>query len=403
MKSEEKLQKKNASKSEMSSLPVDALDPAVRDSIAKRLLIRNMCSVKVENLPKHYNYSTILELAPEMSSCRILYDPVSRRPKRFAFIEFPSKDIASKCLIRLNNKNFGGKLLNVSLGGELSESVGELLIFFSLLVGLTVYGLKKSSSESDLRALFPQASEIKMFPLGGFAFLRYDVADDCILDKKNALGASLKQRKLKVVFKFASEAPSAANSDSTVVDKQCHSLVCVTNLDRSTTADQISKLFSGAKIVSMPKKGKLHKGCRCGSTVIFLFPQVECAAIQALTNRVGGKLQGKGVFSSEVIACLHPRHSIKEALVTFGVRSTTTRVLLAFLGTPNVSVPNYTEILHLVSGDPAELSTLYQSCNREKVAQIYGICSTEFQKFGNEENAYILSILTRMSASLLVR
>uniref|UniRef100_A0A5K3FYX7 RRM domain-containing protein n=1 Tax=Mesocestoides corti TaxID=53468 RepID=A0A5K3FYX7_MESCO len=341
MKSEEKLQKKNASKSEMSSLPVDALDPAVRDSIAKRLLIRNMCSVKVENLPKHYNYSTILELAPEMSSCRILYDPVSRRPKRFAFIEFPSKDIASKCLIRLNNKNFGGKLLNVSLGGELSESVddyrhncvklsnlhwrtskGEISKHFpnaisidiltkiktgfnrkqsatavvtfnsieetisavdekqgcnvhgrkvsvmfcpkkknSLLVGLTVYGLKKSSSESDLRALFPQASEIKMFPLGGFAFLRYDVADDCILDKKNALGASLKQRKLKVVFKFASEAPSAANSDSTVVDKQCHSLVCVTNLDRSTTADQISKLFSGAKIVSMPKKGKLHKGC----------------------------------------------------------------------------------------------------------------------------------------------
>nr|VZI04444.1 unnamed protein product [Spirometra erinaceieuropaei] len=51
--------------------------------------------------------------------------------------------------------------------------------------------------------------------------------------------------------------------------------------------------------------------------------QVEAAAVQALANRASRKPQGKTSFSSEFLACLHPRHSINEAVTVFGVNQET--------------------------------------------------------------------------------
>ena len=113
-----------ASMSENSNTTVN--DPILRESIAKRLALRNMCSVKVTNLPKRYSYSDLLEIAPDMAACRVYYDPISRKPKNHVYMEFASNEIALKCVNKINNSTFQTKTLSASLGGDLSESVGML-------------------------------------------------------------------------------------------------------------------------------------------------------------------------------------------------------------------------------------------------------------------------------------
>lgn len=109
------------------------------------------------------------------------------------------------------------------------------------------------------------------------------------------------------------------------------------------------------------------------------------------------------MFSSEFLACLQPRHSIKEALATFGVKKLTTRMLLVNLQTPGSSAPDFKRVESHILGKFEDPLTLCKSYNREKTSQLYGISSTEFKGFGNVDQAYVLSVLTRMSASLLMR
>lgn len=105
------------------------------------------------------------------------------------------------------------------------------------------------------------------------------------------------------------------------------------------------------------------------------------------------------MFSSEIMACLHPRHSIKEALATFGVKTTTTRILIVLLQTPDSSVPDFDEVNSLIPGKMADPCTLYKFFDREKVSHIYGVPNT---CLGGKQ-AYILSVLTRMSVGLITR
>nr|CDS15656.1 nucleolin [Echinococcus granulosus] len=318
-------------------------DPIQRESLAKRLVLRNMCSVKLSNLPKRYNYSALLELVPDMVACRVFYDPISRKPKNYVYVELSSNEIALKCVNKVNNKEFQGKRLNASVGGGLSECVddyipcslrlynlhwkttkGEVARHFpgsisiniptrmgrscvdrrqsgvanlmfgtveeaiaavdekqgcvirgrrvsvhfcpkkvkSKIIGLVVYGLKKTTTEDEVRALFPQASKVEMYPLGGFAVLHYALIEDCKLDKKNAMGAELKKRKLKIVFKFQSGNHEEMRPEAITEAKQKNPspLIFVKNLGRSATEEQVSSLFPKAKIVSMPRKGKACRG-----------------------------------------------------------------------------------------------------------------------------------------------
>ena len=127
-----------------------------------------------------------------------------------------------------------------------------------------------------------------------------------------------------------------------------------------------------------------------------------------MTNKTGGKLQGRGVFSTELLACLHPKHSIKEALWTFGVSAETSRLLLVLLETPDVHAPAFEEIAQAFDGESSEMSELYKGVNKDRVSEIFGINVTEFTENGggggdDDKKAFLLSILTRMSASLLVR
>lgn len=114
-----------------------------------------------------------------------------------------------------------------------------------------------------MQAVFPQANKIEMFPLGGFAVLYYEVVDDCKLDKKNATGAQLKDRKLRVIFRYKNEgapAKAAATPAPQVNDEPSTSFVFVKNLGRNTTEEQVSEKFKCARIVSMPLKGKACRG-----------------------------------------------------------------------------------------------------------------------------------------------
>ncbi|VDO07987.1 unnamed protein product [Rodentolepis nana] len=556
------------------------MDPIQKENVERKLSLRNMCSVKLTNMPKRYNYTALVELVPDMTACRILYDSVSRRPKNHCYIEFSSNEAAIKCAQKLNNAEFLGKKIQASTGADLSESAddyiplsillynlhwktskGEIAKHFptsksidivtktkkgnvdkrqpgvakltfntidesissvdekqgciihgrrvsihfcpkqskSKVIGLTVYGFKKDTTESEVRAIFPQANKVDLFPLGGFAVLHYDLFEDCKLDRKNALGAEMKGRKLRVLYKYQTE-----EKKDLTVKKQTReasgastSLIFVKNLGRNATEEQIASLFPNTKIVSMPKKGKACRGYAiidCKSVIsarrflakpqmlngrklviepasakktvlvnalraynitqawssidLVHFPhyklcvglfcdvasamdlnaqvqaeklpypadlcaildadyivdliQVESAAAQALVNRSGGKLQGKGVFSTELLACLHPKHSIKEAVATFGVKYSTQRVLVVLLQTPDVPSPDLDKMNAFLPGKLGDLSSLYECFDQEKVSDIYGISGTEFERHEGEK-AYVLSVLTRMSASLLSR
>lgn len=108
--------------------PSPTMDPIQRESIERKLSLRNMCSVKLANMPRRYNYTAIVELAPDMTACRILYDSVSRRPKNHCYLEFPSNEAAIKCVTKLNNTEFLGKKIQASIGADLSESAGKSMI-----------------------------------------------------------------------------------------------------------------------------------------------------------------------------------------------------------------------------------------------------------------------------------
>ena len=137
-----------------------------------------------------------------------------------------------------------------------------LIFIFRKIVGLTVYGFKKSTTEEEVRTLFPQANSVQLFPLGGFAVLHYDLFEDCKLDRKNALGAEVGKRKLRIVFKYHSdnlEQPEPASALKASAETLT-SRIFVKNLGRSATEEQLLKLFPNTKIISMPKKGKACRG-----------------------------------------------------------------------------------------------------------------------------------------------
>ena len=108
---------------------VEIKDPIHRESMARRIAMRNICSVKITNLPNKCGYSDLLELVPDMVACRVYCDPVSRKSSSRAYIEFSSNEDALKCVNKLRNSIFQTKPLDVSIGGDLSESVGELPSF----------------------------------------------------------------------------------------------------------------------------------------------------------------------------------------------------------------------------------------------------------------------------------
>lgn len=109
----------------VSKSEVKVVDPIQREAISKRLVMRNMCSVKLMNLPKSYNYAKLLEISPDMQACRIYSDPISRKPRNHAYLEFSSNEGALQAVAKLNGLEFQGKSLYACMGGDLSENVGR--------------------------------------------------------------------------------------------------------------------------------------------------------------------------------------------------------------------------------------------------------------------------------------
>lgn len=130
------------------------------------------------------------------------------------------------------------------------------------MVGLTVYGFKKDTTEAEVRAIFPQANKVDLYPLGGFAVLHYDIFEDCKLDRKNAMGVEAKGRKLRVLYKYHTEEQNDQKSKKQARAKPeaRTSLIFVKNLGRNATEEEVAALFPNTKIVSMPKKGKACRG-----------------------------------------------------------------------------------------------------------------------------------------------
>ncbi|EUB64816.1 hypothetical protein EGR_00085 [Echinococcus granulosus] len=236
-----------------------------------------MCSVKLSNLPKRYNYSALLELVPDMVACRVFYDPISRKPKNYVYVELSSNEIALKCVNKVNNKEFQVEEAIAAVDEKQGCVIRgrRVSVHFcpkkvkSKIIGLVVYGLKKTTTEDEVRALFPQASKVEMYPLGGFAVLHYALIEDCKLDKKNAMGAELKKRKLKIVFKFQSGNHEEMRPEAITEAKQKNPspLIFVKNLGRYAILDcksviaakrilAKSYVFEGRTLVVQPASGK---------------------------------------------------------------------------------------------------------------------------------------------------
>lgn len=123
-----------------------------------------------------------------------------------------------------------------------------------------VYGLKQSTTEGDVQALFPQANKIELHPMGGFAVLNYELLEDCKLDKSNASKAELKGRKLKISFKYEYEDKLVPVIKPNADTEKESSLLFVKNLGRSTTQEDVLACFKGSKLIAMPKKRNACRG-----------------------------------------------------------------------------------------------------------------------------------------------
>lgn len=104
-----------------------------------------------------------------------------------------------------------------------------------------------------------------------------------------------------------------------------------------------------------------------------------------------------------MFACLHPRHSIKDAVSAFGVNEKTSRLLIVVLSTTETSTPKFVDVCRAVGGKSVDVLTLYDSFNRDKVSEIYTISENEREACGSSKKQFIYNILTRMSVGVLTR
>lgn len=186
---------------------------------------------------------------------------LDRRQPGIAVLSFNTGQEALTAVDEKQGCTIHGRKVSVMFSPRKLKRYGNdlFVLIFSELIGLTVYGLKKSTTETEVQSLFPQANRIEMHPLGGFAILYYNLVDDCKLDKKNASGAQFKDRKLRVVFKYKSDVTQNKQASPTKT-KPSTSLLFVKNLGRSTTEAQVSGHFKGSRVLRMPMKGKACRG-----------------------------------------------------------------------------------------------------------------------------------------------
>ncbi|VDL92526.1 unnamed protein product [Schistocephalus solidus] len=462
-------------------------DPLIRDTLCEMLTMRNLCTIKLEGLPKGYNYLSLLELAPDMVACRIPHIAICHRPARTAFLEFSSHESAlsnqhdyNVLEVRVSNlhkKTGKGELtrhfpnaatiaLKDGKSGRTKQGIGVAVISFGTpaeavaavnekhgcvvrgrrvsvlferkkspkfvfllpyafrsVQGLIVYGLKRSTKESEVRAIFPQAEAIEIFPLGGFAKLRYAAFEDCKLDKKNASTVKFRGRQLKVAYLWNHSV--GGNIDDKPMPQGLPSCrVFVKNLGRTANEEQdwhkivpvlfpkhclnlalLSGIASPLEVNERLQNGKLQ--LRAETTVmvnaeyIVGEAQVEAAAVQALANRASQKLQGKGPLSSEFLACLHPRHSINEAVSVFGVNKDTKYVLFVVISLVEETLVSLDDLCQLLSAKPEEITSLSTIANKQKVCAAYNVSVAELDAAPDENLGMLQSILTKMSVGML--
>ncbi|MTV29296.1 RNA-binding protein, partial [Nitriliruptoraceae bacterium ZYF776] len=85
------------------------------------------------------------------------YDPVFRRLKNHAYVEFSSNENARKCVDRVNDMEFQGKRLNASVGGDLSESVDDYIP-----CSVRLYNLHWKTTKGEVARFFPGSISITL-------------------------------------------------------------------------------------------------------------------------------------------------------------------------------------------------------------------------------------------------
>ncbi|VDN18526.1 unnamed protein product [Dibothriocephalus latus] len=131
--------------------------------------------------------------------------------------------------------------------------------------------------------------------------------------------------------------------------------------------------------------------------------QVEAAAVQALANRASRKPQERSPFSSEFLACLHPRHSINDAVGVFGVNKDTKHILFVIISMVEEEIVSLDNLCQSLSAQPEEITLLSNVANKQKICAAYDISVAEMEMASDENLGMLPSILTKMSVGMLVR
>ncbi|VDN14631.1 unnamed protein product, partial [Dibothriocephalus latus] len=113
----------------------------------------------VSPIPPNCTFDMLKGLSPKMTCCRFVLKPHSNAIRSYAFCEYADADTAAKEKVNLSGRLFCGKSVRVeqkSTRPEEEASGVDQLDFTRLLVS----GLLPSVTASDLRTVFPSASDI---------------------------------------------------------------------------------------------------------------------------------------------------------------------------------------------------------------------------------------------------
>ncbi|VDM02998.1 unnamed protein product [Schistocephalus solidus] len=114
----------------------------------------------VSPIPSNCTFDMLKSLSPKMTCCRFVLKPHSNVIRSYAFCEYADADTAAKEKVNLSGRLFCGKSVRAESKSTRPEEDGSVdqLDFSRLLVS----GLLPSVTASDLRTVFPSASDIRL-------------------------------------------------------------------------------------------------------------------------------------------------------------------------------------------------------------------------------------------------
>merc|ERR1711963_1269317 len=217
---------KNVKEKETPAKKVEAAPPVKKDQEKakaateepvdmERMKNRDAKTLFIKNFPSTCSVKQIKALSSDIKQVRLRVNTKFRKQKGkgiqtgYGYVEFASEELAEKNKPILEKSKLGGNTLVVDYVGAKSKhqqtkAKTEVENFDPLR--LYIAGLPMDAKESDIRRLFPKASEItipvnkKGGHIFGYGFVSFTTADLAKQYHQSAQGAKIKENPLVVLF-----------------------------------------------------------------------------------------------------------------------------------------------------------------------------------------------------------